>query len=122
LQQKYYIVSATPRDHAAFFSPLGLIETQISQEGVLVHQIDLSYALLHWEAVLEEGEALTRKFGKKVGFHWYHAEDKGIFWSNDPKTSIGQMIGSLGLTESDANVERIRLLQDKARGGPPVIP
>jgi len=122
LQHKYYIVSATPRDHAAFFSPLGLIENQITGEGVLVHQIDLSYALLHWEAVLEEGEALARKFGNKVGFHWYHAEDKGIFWSNDPKTTIGQMIGSLGLTESDANVERVRLLEDKARGGPPVMP
>jgi predicted amidohydrolase len=122
LQHKYYVVSATPRDHAAFFSPLGLIENQITHEGVLVHQIDLSFAMLHWEAVLEEGEALTRKFGSRVGFHWYHAEDKGIFWSNDPKMTIGQMIGSMGLTESDANVERIRLLEDKARGGPPAMP
>ena len=123
LQHQYYIVSATPRDHAAFFSPLGLIEAQVSDEGaVLVHQIDLSYALLHWEAVLEEGAALRRKFGDNVGFHWYHAEDKGIFWSNDPKTPIGQMIRSLGLTGTDANVERIRLLQDKARGGPPATP
>jgi hypothetical protein len=116
-------VSATPRDHAAFFSPLGLIEAQATQAGeVLVHQIDLSFALLHWEAVLEEGAALTRKFGDKVGFIWYHTEDKGIFWSNDSQTTIGQMIGSLGLTDSDTNVERVRRLEDRARGGPPAMP
>lgn len=122
LQHRYYIVSAAPRDHAAVFSPLGVIEAQVTQEAVLVHQIDLSYALLHWEAVLEEGEGLRRKFGDKVGFHYYRPEDAGIFWSNDPETPIAQMIGSLGLTESDANVDRVRRLQEKARGGPPATP
>ena len=123
LQHQYYIVSAAPRDHAAVFSPLGLIEAQVSEEGaVLVHQIDLSYSILHWEAALEEGAALSRKYGNKVGFHYYPPEDMGIFWSNDPKTTIGQMIGSLGLTDSDTNIERVRRLQDKARGGPPIIP
>jgi hypothetical protein len=33
--------------------------------------------------------------------------------------TIGQMIRSLGLSETDAELERLRLLQDKARGGPP---
>lgn len=123
LQHQYYIVSATPRDHAAVFDPLGMIEAEVSQENaVLVHEIDLSFALLHWEAVLEDGEALRRKFGAKVGFHYYRPQDAGIFWSNDPSMLIGDMIKSLGLVESDANVERIRLLQEKARGGPPVMP
>jgi predicted amidohydrolase len=122
LQHRYYIVSAAPRDHAAVYSPLGVIEAQATTEGVLVHQIDLSYAILHWEAVLEEGEGLRRKFGDKVGFHYYRPEDGGIFWSNDPATPIAQMIRSLGLTESDANVDRVRRLQEKARGGPPATP
>ena len=121
LQHNYYIISATPRDRAAVFSPLGLIEAQATQEGtVLVHQIDLSYALLNWEEVLEDGQALSRRFGDKVGFHYYRAEDEGIFWSNDDAMSIGQMIRSLGLTGVDANLERIRALQDRVRGGPPV--
>jgi predicted amidohydrolase len=122
LQHRYYIVSAAPRDHAAVYSPLGVIEAEVTKEDVLVHQIDLSYALLHWEAVLEEGEGLRRKFGDKVGFHYYRPEDAGIFWSNDPGAPIAQMIASLGLSESDANVERVRRLQDLARGGPPVTP
>jgi predicted amidohydrolase len=122
LQHRYYIISAAPRDHAAVFSPLGVIEAQITREAVLVHQIDLSYALLHWEAVLEEGEGLRRRFGDRVGFYYYRPEDAGIFWSNDPETPIAQMIASLGLTESDANVERVRRLEDAARGGPPVEP
>lgn len=123
LQHQYYIVSATPRDHAAIFDPLGMIEAEVSQENaVLVHEIDLSFAILHWEAVLEDGAALSRKFGAKVGYHYYRPQDAGIFWSNDPARPIGEMIRSLGLMESDANVERIRQLQDKARGGPPVAP
>jgi predicted amidohydrolase len=118
----YYVVSAAPRDHAAVYSPLGMIEAQVTNESVLVHQIDLSYAILHWESVLEEGQALKRRFGDRVGFYYYHEEDNGLFWSNDPEMTIGQMIGSLNLTESDANAERVRVLQDKARGGPPKMP
>ncbi len=123
LQHQYYIVSAAPRDHSAVYNPLGLIEAEATETGaVLVHQIDLSYAILHWEAVLEEGAALTKKFGDRVGYHYYRPQDAGIFWSNDPAMTIGRMIGTLGLVDSDANAERIRQLEDKARGGPPVMP
>jgi predicted amidohydrolase len=123
LQHEYYIVSATPRNHAAVFSPLGLVEDQVTEEGaILVHQIDLSFAEVHWEEGLEQGAALSRRYGQNVGFHYYLPEDKGIFWSNDPKTTIGQMISSLGFETSDSNVERLRLLQDKVRGGPPARP
>jgi predicted amidohydrolase len=123
LQHEYYIVSASPRSHAAVISPLGLIEEQVTEEGaMLVHQIDLSFAEVHWDEALEEGAALSRRYGQNIGFHYYRPEDKGIFWSNDPKTTIGQMISSLGLETSDSNVERLRLLQDKVRGGPPAQP
>jgi hypothetical protein len=123
MQHEYYVVSATPRDNAAVIGPLGIIEARLAPEdAVLVHQIDLSYALLHWDAALDEGRALSRKFGDKVGFHYYGAADMGIFWSNDPTVPIGQMIRSLGLSETDAELERIRILQEKARGGPPVMP
>ncbi len=123
MQHEYYVVNATPRDRAAVVGPLGVIEAQVAREGaVLVHEVDLSFALLHWDAVLENGEALRRKFGDRVGYHYYDSEDAGIFWSNDPATPIGQMIRSLGLSETDAEVDRVRLLQDKARGGPPAGP
>jgi len=123
MQHEYYVVSATPRDHAAVIGPLGVIEAELTKEdAVLVHEIDLSYALLHWDAVLEDGAALSRKFGDKVGYHYYRPADMGIFWSNDPAMTIGQMIRSLGLSETDAELERVRLLQDKARGGPPSVP
>lgn len=122
LQHQYYVVSAAPRDHAAIISPLGLIEAEITQNAVLVHQIDLSYAILAWASALEEGAGLRRRYGDKVGYHYYRPEDSGIFWSNDPGVSIGQMIGSLGLSETNDDVERVRLLEDKVRGGPPVMP
>ena len=122
LQNGYYIVSATPKSRAAVYSPLGLVEAQVTQPSVLVHQIDLSYAILHWEAALEEGAALKRRFGERVGFRYYGDEDNGIFWSNDPHMTIGEMIRSLDLVDSSANAERIRKMQDKARGGPPALP
>jgi predicted amidohydrolase len=122
-EYQYYILSSSPRIHACCISPVGVIDSEATQEGeVLVHEIDLSYEILHWEAQLEEGEALRRKFGPLVGFHYYRSEDKGLFWSNDPSMSIGAMVGSLGLLDEAANIERVRKIQDTARGGPPALP
>lgn len=123
LQHAYYIVSATPRDHAAVYNPLGMREADATEEGeILVHQIDLSFALVHWDERLEEGAALTRRYGDKVGYHYYRPEDGGIFWSNDPATSIGPMLASLGLHNTESELQRIRQAEDKARGGPPQNP
>jgi predicted amidohydrolase len=120
LQYQYYVVSAAPRDHSAVYSPLGMIDAQVSKEGeVLVDEIDLSYETLHWDADLQEGEALRRKFGDRIGFRYYHSEDMGIFWSNDPTESVGQMVRSLGLSPAEAEVQRLGVVQDNARGGPP---
>jgi predicted amidohydrolase len=122
LQHGYYIVSAAPRDQAAVYSPLGVIEAGATQEGVLVHQIDLSYAILHWDALLEEGVALKRRFGDRVDYRYYRPQDAGIFWSNDPSKTIGSMIQGIGLMDRGPDVERIRVLEDKARGGQPGSP
>ena len=122
LQHRYYIVSATPRDHAAVYNPLGMVDAQVTQEGVLVHQIDLSYAITGWEDGLDGGNSLKRRFGDKIGFTYYQGEDAGIFWSNDPKTSIGQILEASGYPEPKDDIERARLLQDKVRGGPPSLP
>ncbi len=122
-EYQYYIVSAVPRDHAAVYDPLGLIAAEATREGeVLVAEVDLSYAILHWEAPLQEGEALRRRFGAGVGSRYHRDQDAGIFWSNDPATPIGRMVAALGLVDSDANAERVRRLQDRARGGPPAAP
>jgi predicted amidohydrolase len=121
-QHRYFVVSAAPRDHAAVYNPLGLIEAQATQEGVMVHQIDLSFGLIGWEDGLDGGKGLTRKFGNRVGYNYYRDEDAGIFWSNDPKTSIGQMMRSMGFPEVDEETARTRTLQDTVRGGPPKLP
>jgi hypothetical protein len=121
-QHRYYVVSATPRDHAAVYSPVGVVEAQTTQEGVMVHQIDLSYSILEWEEGLDGGKGVTRKFGDRVGYNYYSDQDVGLFWSNDPTTTIGQMLGSLGFPEVDQETEHTRLLQEKLRGGPPVVP
>lgn len=114
-----FIVSSTPREDATIFEPTGLIAAQVEEQGaILVHQIDLSHAVLGWSAPLENGKALTDKFGDRVGFHYDPREDVGLFWSNDPGTSIGAMIRSLGLEELDAQLQRNRRLQDAARGEP----
>lgn len=122
LQHRYYVVSATPKDHAAVYNPLGMIDDEATREGVLVHQIDLSYAITGWAAGLNGGESLRKKYGDKVGFTYYEGEDAGIFWSNDPKTPIAEMFKAFGYQEPDKDAELSRLVQDKVRGGPPVFP
>lgn len=118
-RHRYYIVSSTWREDATVFEPTGLVAAQVEAPGkVLVHRLDLSYAVLGWSAPLRDGEALSRKYGERVGYHYEPREDLGLFWSNDPNTTIGQMIRSLGLEEIDAQVERNRTLQDAARGDP----
>jgi len=121
-QHRYYIVSATPRDHAAVFNPLGMIEDQATQAGVMVHQIDLSFQIEKWEAGLDGGRGVARRFGDKVGYYYYGDQDHGIFWSNDPTTTIGQMMGSLGFPNVDDETQYMRALQDRLRGGPPKLP
>ena len=48
-------------------------------------------------------------------FHYYPAEDIGIFWSNDPSTPVGEMLRQLGVAEAGDDIERNRRLQDAAR-------
>jgi hypothetical protein len=83
---------------------------------VLVHQFDLSYEALHWDADLDEGAAVRRKFGDRVGFHYYRDQDMGIFWSNDPRTTIGEMIGSMGISSADVEIKRLEAVQSRLRG------
>jgi len=121
LQHRYYIVSACPRNHSAVYNPIGMIEAEATQVGVLVHQIDLSYAIAGWDPGWDDGATLKRKFGDRVGFAYYFGEDCGIYWSNDPTTSIGQLMRPFGFPEPGDDYERERLLEEKIRGGPPSL-
>ncbi len=104
-----YIVSSTWRHNASVFEPTGKIAAQIKPpQSILVHELDLSYALLPWSSRLRNGEALRQAFGGKVGFHYYEDEDCGIFWSNDPSTTIGQMVRSIGVLELEEEMARVR--------------
>ncbi len=104
-----YIVSSTWRHNASIFEPTGKIAAQIKPpQSILVHELDLSYALLPWSAKLRNGEALREGFGNKVGFHYYEDEDCGIFWSNDPTTTIGQMVRAIGVLELEEEMARVR--------------
>ncbi|HXX22045.1 MAG TPA: carbon-nitrogen hydrolase family protein [Terriglobia bacterium] len=115
MRHRYYIVSSTWRNNASIFEPTGRITAQIKPpEQVLVQEIDLSYALLPWSKELRNGEALREKYGDKVGFRYYEDEDRGIFWSNDPSVTIGQMVRSIGVAEEEDEFLRIQRLFHKA--------
>lgn len=109
LENRFYIVSSEWRHNASIFEPTGRIAAQIREpDSVLVREIDLSYALLPYSRKLQNGAALRKAFGDKVGFTYYEDEDHGIFWSNDPKTSIGEMVRSLGLLEMEKEFAEVR--------------
>ena len=68
---------------------------------------------------MANGRAFSERFGDRVGYSFNATEDVGIFWSNDPDTTIGQMADEIGVREISEELERNRQLQDAARGGPP---
>jgi predicted amidohydrolase len=106
LRHQVHVVTSTLKDNASVFDPIGRVVAQVTEKpGELVHQIDLSYAILHWSETLHEGRALTERFGNKVGYLYSSREDTGVFWSNDPATSIGEMVRELGLREMPEYVE-----------------
>jgi predicted amidohydrolase len=115
MQHRYYVVSSTWRNNASIFEPTGRIVSQLKPPGqVLVQELDLSYAILPWSSKLQKGEALRKKYGDKVGFRYYEDEDCGLFWSNDPKVTIRQMIQSAGIVEMEDLMTRVRALFHKA--------
>jgi beta-ureidopropionase len=115
-RHRYYVASSTWRDNATIFEPTGMVAARIEdRNGILVHQIDLSFAVIGWSEPLRNGESFTNRFGTKAGYHYSPREDLGLFWSNDPKRSILEMMNELGLAELDAELVRNRKLQDMAR-------
>jgi len=106
LRHHYYVVTSTPKDNATIFDPIGRSVAQVTvRPGVVVHQVDLAYAILHWSETLHNGQALTDRFGGKAGYLYSDREDTGVFWSNDPRQSIGSMIRELGLREMPVQVD-----------------
>ncbi|PYJ60876.1 MAG: hypothetical protein DME24_08075 [Verrucomicrobia bacterium] len=115
-EHRCYIVSSTWRHNASIFEPTGKIAAQIKPpQSVLVHELDLSYALLPWSSKLRNGEALRQVYGDRVGFHYYEDEDCGIFWSNDPRITIGEMVRAIGVLELEDEMARVREFYRKAR-------
>lgn len=116
MQQRCYIVSSTWRNNASIFEPTGKIIAQVKPpDQIAVQEIDLSYAILPWSSRLRNGRALQDKFGDKVGFRYYEDEDLGMFWSNDSRMPIRQMMDSLGLLEADEELARVLKTYQKAR-------
>ncbi|MGW0228106.1 carbon-nitrogen hydrolase family protein [Actinopolymorpha singaporensis] len=106
-RHRYHIVSSTPRNNATVYEPTGMVASRTTEAGsVLVHQLDLSHVLLGWSPALREGAALRERYGDRVGFHYDAREDIGLFWSNDPKLSIDEMIGTFDLEPIDAQIAR----------------
>jgi len=115
---KYFAITSTPRNNATIFNPVGMPHARLTEDGVLVERIDLSYEILNWSVPLRNGEMMREAYGDKVGYVYYESEDCGMFWSNDPAKPVADMIDALGLAPQGEEVERIRLLQDEVRGGP----
>ena len=115
---RFHVVTSTPRNNVTIFNPIGMVAAQATASGVLVHEIDLSFAVLSWSAILRDGKLFTERFGDKAGYLYSEREDHGVFWSNDPPKTIGSMVRELGLLQQHEQVQRDCLLQDAARGQP----
>ena len=111
-----YIISSTWRTNATVFEPTGKIAAQVLPPGrILVHELDLSYAILPWHPNLKKGEAIRARYGARAGFRYYEDEDCGIFWSNDPKLPVAEMARAIGVEEAEVSLERVRAIYRGAR-------
>lgn len=121
LRHRNYIISSVWRDNATIYEPTGMVAARVEPPSrVLVHELDLSFAVLGWSGFLKNGEALRERFGDRAGFHYSEREDVGLFWSNDPKVSIAEMVRALGGEGMDAQVARnAQLYRDREK--PPAI-
>ena len=109
LKHGYYIVSSTWKCNASVFDPMGRVSAQVRAPGhLLVAELDLSWALVEWARVLRGGALLRERFGKRVGFRYLEEEDRGLFWSNDPRMPVARMIKAVGLMEWPAENARAR--------------
>jgi predicted amidohydrolase len=115
LKHRYWVVTATPRDNATIFNPAGQVAAQTTRDPVLVHEIDLAFAVLHWQERLQSGQLLAMAYGEAVGYQYSDREDTGVFWSNDPAKPIGVMLKEQSLREMDDHIEADRKLQEKLR-------
>jgi predicted amidohydrolase len=116
---RYFLVSSCWRNNSTIYEPTGLVAARVeSPDKPLVHQIDLSYAVIGWSAHLRDGNAFRDKYGDRAGYHYEPREDLGMFWSNDPRTTIGDMVRALKLEDIDDQIARNRRLQDAMRGRP----
>jgi predicted amidohydrolase len=116
-RHRLFIVSSCWRNNATIYEPTGFVAARLETlNEVLVHELDLSYALLGWSSRLQNGKAFTDKYGDRAGYHYDSREDLGMFWSNDRNTTIGSMVESLGLEEIDAQIARNLPLHAAARG------
>ena len=87
------MVTSNHRNNATVFNSAGRIDAQIidgdnnvdaegfklTQESVLVHRIDLSYAIVSWSVTLGDGRKFADKYGDSVGYTYYRDGDFGIF-------------------------------------------
>jgi len=113
----YWVITSTVRDNVTLFNPLGMISRQSTSGRAMVCEIDLSYALLGWSETLDNGNAMKKKYGDRVGYLFSIREDGGVFWSNDPTKTIGSMYREMGLREVTVDISQSERVNDMARGG-----
>ena len=114
MRNNYFVLTSTWRNNASLLDPTGHRIREITgEDGVFVEQIDLDYVLLTWQPELRDGQALTEKYGDRVGFRYSRAEDSGIFWSNAPDKPIMEMVRELDLELPQDLLDRNRRLHAK---------
>ena len=116
-RHRYYVVSSAWRDNATVYEPTGLVAARVEgpPSSVMVHELDLSHVVLGWSGFLQNGTALTERFGDRVGYHYSSREDIGLFWSNDNTTSIDTFVAEIGGEDIDHQIHRNAALQRFAR-------
>ena len=99
-RHRYYVVSSTWRDNATVYEPTGMVAARVEGPAGPGPRTGPELCRPRLVGVLQDGKALRERYGERVGFHYEPREDMGLFWSNDPATTVGAMVRSMGARRS----------------------
>ena len=119
----YYVVSCPWRPPCGIYDPTGhpLASADLADGPVLTETIDLEYRLMPWKSAKDGGAALKARYGNGITLFYRRREDVWMFWSNSAEHPVARILEENDLEPLDAYLERMRQLQDRQRGGPPLV-
>lgn len=122
-QHAYYVVSSPWRPPCGIYDPTGHALAAAGQADgpVLVERIDLQWRLMPWKSAKDRGLALKARYGDRIRIIYRNREDIWLVWSDSDDLPVDRVLEENDLEPLGPYLERMRVLQNRVRGVPPLV-